>query len=325
MKLSYLKAALILPVFISAFTVFSSSRVIVAQQAQFTPPSTQSSAAEEIKLFVTATDQSGYFITGLDRSVFAIEDNKVVREIVSFESKDVPVSLGILFDISASTSPMRSKSYVAAMLEAMTRFIKQSHHGNEYFLIAFNQSAQILQDWTHDGDAILNQFAAVKIKGNTAFFDAFQLGLEKVLHGANPKRVLLLISDGQDNLSRTTFKELIRSIRQSDVLVYSITMAGMDVGSSLSMQGQGVLEEITSVSGGRAYFPESTVGLNKTLEQMASELRHQYSIGFKPLSPANENKWHSIKIKAQPTLINNHKVKLYVRSREGYFPNSIQR
>src|SRR3989440_9588651 len=126
--------------------------------------------------------------------------------------------------------------------EALSHFIQTSHDNDEYFLIAFNSRAQLLLDKTRDGNAVLYKLTFVETRNNTALYDACYLGVEKVQRGSHPKRALLLISDGQDNNSRYTFSELRRLLKESDVVLYGIgILSGSDSGSSLGMEGQGIL------------------------------------------------------------------------------------
>jgi Ca-activated chloride channel family protein len=207
-----------------------------------------------ITLTVTVTDTYGRYVSGLSKSAFAVYDNKQQQEITFFSDDDSPVSVGVIFDVSGSMSGDKVKR----ARDALSKFIQTSHDADEYFLIAFNSRAQLLLDRTRDGDSILNKLTFVETKSQTALYDACYLGVEKVQRGAHPKRALLLISDGQDNDSRYTFNELRKLLKESDVTLYAIgILSGSDAGSALGMEGQGVLDELSGVSGGMAFFPRS--------------------------------------------------------------------
>jgi Ca-activated chloride channel family protein len=201
--------------------------------------------------------------------------------------------------------------------EALSRFIQTSHNSDEYFLIAFNSRAQLLLDKTRDGNAVLDKLTFVQTRNQTALYDACYLGVEKVQRGVHPKRALLLISDGQDNNSRYTFSELRKLLKESDVTLYGIgILSGSDAGSSLGMEGQGILDELANVSGGKAFFPRSAAEMDDIFEQIALELRHQYSIGYRPPNFVSDGKWHHIKVKVTPP---RGLPRLFVRSKEGYY------
>jgi len=266
-----------------------------------------------ITFTVTVTDLYGRFVSGLSKNAFSIFDNKQEQEISFFSDDDSPVSVGILFDVSGSMGGDK----VRRARDALAHFIQTSHDRDEYFMIAFNSRAQLLMDRTRDGNAVLDKLTFVQTKNNTALYDACYLGVERVQRGAHPKRALLLISDGQDNNSRYTFNELRRVLKESDVALYAVgILSGSDVGSSLGMEGQGVLDELAGVSGGKAFYPRSAAEMDDIFEQIALELRHQYSIGYRPPNFVNDGKWHRIKVKVNPP---RGLPRLFVRSKEGYF------
>jgi len=201
--------------------------------------------------------------------------------------------------------------------EALAKFIQTSHNSDEYFLIAFNNRAQLLLDKTRDGNAVLEKLTFVETHGQTALYDAVYLGVEKVQRGIHPKRALLVISDGQDNSSRYTFDNLRRLLKESDVTLYGVgILSGSDAGSSLGMEGQGILDELSGVSGGKAFFPRSGAEMDDIFEQIALELRHQYSIGYKPVNFVGDGKWRRLKVKVTPP---RGLPRLFVRSKEGYY------
>jgi Ca-activated chloride channel family protein len=271
-----------------------------------------------VTLTVTVTDTYGRFVTGLGKNAFSIVDDKTQQEITFFSDEDAPVSLGVVFDVSGS---MGGEKIMRAR-EALTKFVETSHARDEYFLIGFNNRAQLLLDHTRDSDALLQKLTFVQTHGQTALYDATYLGVERVTRGAHPKRAILLISDGQDNSSRYTFTELRRLLKESDVIIYAIGIVSNGDDNQLGYGGRAILEELAGVSGGKAFFPSTGAEMNDTFERIALELRTQYSIGYRPTSFANNGKWHKIKIKVQPP---RGFPRLFVRGREGYFSNATPR
>ena len=266
-----------------------------------------------ITFTVTVTDIYGRFVSGLGKNAFSIFDDKQEQQITFFSDDDAPVTVGVLFDVSGSMSGDKVKR----ARDALSHFVQTSHDRDEYFLIGFNSRSQLLMDRTRDGNAVLDKLTFVQTKGNTALYDACYLGVERVQRGAHPKRALLLISDGQDNNSRYTFNELRRVLKESDVVLYAIgILGGGDMGSSLGMEGQGILDELAGVSGGKAFYPRSNAEMDDIFEQIALELRHQYSIGYRPPDFVSNGKWHKIKVKVAPP---RGLPRLFVRTKEGYF------
>ena len=264
-----------------------------------------------ISFNVTVTDIYGRFVSGLGKTAFTIFDEKSQQEISFFSDEDAPVSVGILFDVSGSMSGDK----VRRARDALSHFVQTSHDRDEYFLIGFNSRAQLLMDRTRDGNAVLDKLTFVQTKNNTALYDACYLGVERVQRGTHPKRALLLISDGQDNNSRYTFNELRRVLKESDVVLYAIgILGGSDMGSALGMEGQSILDELAGVSGGKAFYPNSAAEMDDIFEQIALELRHQYSIGYRPSKL--DGKWHKIKVNVHPP---RGLPRLFPRYKEGYY------
>jgi Ca-activated chloride channel family protein len=265
-----------------------------------------------ITFTVTVTDIYGRFVSGLGKKAFSIFDDKTQQEISFFSDDDAPVSVGIVFDLTGSMSGEK----VRRAREALAHFIQTSHEMDEYFLVTLqNGRTYLALDHTRDGNGILDKLTFVQTKGNTAFYDSVYLAAERVQRGANPKRAVLVISDGQDNNSRYTFNDLRKALRESDVAVYAIGIEESGNGS-LAMEGSGILDEIAAVSGGKAFFPRSAAEMDDIFEQIALELRHQYSIGYRPPNFVSDGKWHRIKVKVAPP---RGLPRLFVRSKEGYF------
>jgi Ca-activated chloride channel family protein len=210
-----------------------------------------------------------------------------------------------------------AKDKIVKARKALEKFVATSHPSDEYFLIAFNSRAQLLMDRTRDGEAVLRKLTLVEPKQNTALYDAVYLGVEKVTRGSHQKRALLIISDGQDNASRYNFGEVRRLMKESDVVTYAVgILGGGDASSTLGMQGQAFLDELTSVTGGKSFYPQSDVEMDEIFERIALELRHQYSIGYTPKDFAPDGKWRKVKVKVKPP---RGLPRLTVRSRDGYY------
>ena len=271
-----------------------------------------------VTLTVTVTDTYGRFVTGLGKNAFTIVDDKDPQEITFFSDEDAPVSLGVVFDVSGSMGGDK----INKAREALSKFIETSHARDEYFLIGFNNRAQLLLDHTRDSDALMQKLTFVQTHGQTALYDAVYLGVNKVTRGTHPKKAILLISDGQDNSSRYTFSELRRLLKESDVIIYAVGIVDGHDNSELGYGGRAILEELAGVSGGKAFFPSTSAEMNDTFERIALELRTQYSIGYRPSNFANDGRWHRLKIKVQPP---RGFPRLFVRGREGYFANATPR
>lgn len=296
----------------------------LASFAQTTTPTPPPSPADDIEtpikvktdlvtLTLTVTDLYGRYVSGLDKKAFSIFDNNEEQEITYFSDTDAPISVGILFDVSASMN----KEKIAKSQKALEKFLNTSHPSDEYSLIAFNNRAQLLLDRTRDADSVLRKLTLVQPKNNTALYDAVYLGVERVTRGTRQKKALLIISDGQDNSSRFNFGEVRRLMKESDVVIYAVgILDGKDAGSMEGMQGQAFLDELASVTGGKSFYPQTDVELDEIFERIALELRHQYAIGYTPKDFAPDGKWHKVKTKVKPP---RGLPRLTVRGREGYY------
>src|SRR6476469_1330055 len=303
---------------IGMFCVMAAS----AQKASPTPTPEDTTGPIRVKtdlvtLTLTVTDPYNRYVSGLTKNAFTIIDEGQEQEITYFSDSDAPVSVGIIFDISGSMSGEK----IRKARTALERFISTSHPSDEYFLIAFNSRAQLLMDRTRDGEAVLRQLSMVEPKSNTALYDAVYLGVERVTRGSHQKRALLIISDGQDNNSRYNFKEVQRLMKESDVVAYAVGIEDKGDAGPLGLQGQAFLDEITSVTGGKSFYPQSDVEMDEIFERIALELRHQYSIGYTPKDFKPDGKWRKVKVKVKPPRV---LPRLTVRGRDGYYatPNT---
>ena len=261
---------------------------------------------------VNVLDQFNRQISGLNRDHFEVFENNLKQQIEFFSDIDRPLSIGILFDLSGSMRPKLTRAR-----EALQSFVKASNCDDDFFLVGFNQTANLLATFS-DGEQVLNKLAFAEAQGQTALLDAAHLGVEKIKEGRFDRRALLLISDGQDNSSRYGFGELRRLLRESDVQIYCLGISGESelTDSLLDQQGQSTLRELAEMTGGLAFFPRNWLELNDAINRIALALRHQYNIGYVPLNERRDGKWRKIKIrlnapKSLPTL--------YVRTKEGYY------
>jgi Ca-activated chloride channel family protein len=260
---------------------------------------------------VTVTDRNGRFVTGLERENFKLVEDKVPQEIAYFSSEDIPLSVGIILDVSGS---MKDKLKTA--VEAAITFMKGGSPDDEYFLVEFADKPTGTADFTNDISKIQSRFLSSKAKGRTALFDAVYMGLSKLEQGNNAKRALLLITDGEDNRSRYTFSNVRDFVKEKDVQMYAIGItSGWSDGAA--EQGRALLRDLASISGGNSFFPTSVYGLEDICRKIAAELKYQYVIGYRSTNTAKDGEWRKIKVTAELP-----KNKLTVRAKQGYYAPS---
>jgi len=258
-----------------------------------------------VNVTVTVADRNGRFISGLKQEDFTVLDDGESQEIVNFSAQRVPVSLGLVLDVSASMTPEK----LTAARIAIKRFaFDLLSPTDELFLAQFAHRTTMLQTWTKDRDTLSRALDRAETQSRTYLFDAVRTTLPVASTGENTKKALLVISDGKDGGSRTPIERLQQIIRTSEVLVYALGVegeGGLDAKS---------LRKITDDTGGRSEIVKGFKNLDKATAQLASELNQQYSLAY-AMPHQSDGKWHSIKVTVRQRGAS-------VRSRTGYTTGS---
>jgi Ca-activated chloride channel family protein len=244
---------------------------------------------------VTITDPMNRLVTGLDKENFAVYEGKDQQEIRHFSSDDAPVSLGLIFDMSASMS-----SKIERAREAAIEFFKTSNPQDEFFMITFADRPEQVSDFTQSVDDIQNKLVYVLPKGRTALLDAIYLGLNKMRNAKYEKKALLIISDGGDNHSRYTESEIKSMVKEADVMIYAIGIYDHYFPTEEERLGPALLSEISDLTGGRTFTIDNPNDLADVATKIGIELRNQYVIGYRPKSPGHDGKWRKIRVKLIP-------------------------
>ncbi|MGH9683611.1 MAG: VWA domain-containing protein [Candidatus Acidiferrales bacterium] len=245
---------------------------------------------------VTVTDPYGRLVTGLDQENFRVFENGSEQEVVKFESQDVPVSIGVIFDVSNSMSDKIEKSR-----EAAVQFFRTSNPQDEFFLVNFNDRAQLASPFTASVDDLQTRLMFTAAHGETALFDGIYLGLSQMKGAHNAKKALLIISDGGDNHSRYTETDVWNFVKESNVQIYAIGLYDPNGGQTTEeVHGPALLDELTAMTGGRAFPATSVSDLSDIATKISMELRNQYVLGYRPANHAHDGKWRKIKVKLRP-------------------------
>ena len=262
---------------------------------------------ENVYVPITVSDSLGRYVTGLKKEHFHIFEDKVEQTITHFSQEEAPISVGIVFDVSAS---MKDNDNIRKAKNAITRFLQSVNPEDEALLITFNEQANLTQRFTDQVGTLRSTLAQLKPSGKTAIYDAVYMGLDQIRRGKNEKKALVLITDGEDNSSRYTSAELREFARESNVQVYGIGEQGV-LG-----YGFAEIQHIVSLTGGRVFFPNNFNDLDYYIDLVHSELRSQYLVGYTPNNNVHDGKWRRITVRldAPPGL-----PKLAVRAREGYY------
>jgi Ca-activated chloride channel family protein len=231
-----------------------------------------------IQINVTVSDPLNRFVTGLEKEHFRLFEDNVEQTILHFSSEDAPLSIGLVFDTSGSMGSKLQKSRQAA-----AQFIKTANPEDEFFLVEFNNRPKLLVPFTTDTEEIQNRLTFAQAGGGTALFDGLYLSINQMKKARNPRKAILLISDGGDNNSRYTEREVKNAVQESDVQIYGIGIfepLGSRGRSAEEMKGPGLLSKVAEWTGGRIFGVENLNELPDIAAKIGIDLRNQYVLFY---------------------------------------------
>jgi Ca-activated chloride channel family protein len=240
---------------------------------------------------VTVSDAGNRPVTGLAKEDFTLFEGGDRQEIRYFSAEDGPISVGVLLDLSNSM-----KNKIDDAREAVSEFFKTANPEDDYFVISFADSPQLVADSTRSIASIQAKLAAAQPGGHTALLDAVYMGLAKMRSAHHKRRALLIISDGGDNHSRYRKSEIKRLVQETDVEIYAIGIYNSIFQTPEEWSGKRLLTEITEATGGRAITMSNASKLPSIARTISLELRNQYVLGYRPSKSARDGRWHRIKL-----------------------------
>jgi len=248
---------------------------------------------------VAVTDPMSRFVTGLDKENFKAFEDKVEQEISQFSAEDAPLSVGIVFDTSGSMGNKLLKSR-----QAVTQFMKTANPEDEFFLITFDDRPQLVMGFTAEIEEIQNRLTFVQSKGRTALLDGVYMAMNQMKKARNPRKAILIISDGGDNSSRYTESEVKNAVREADVQIYAIGIYEQAASRSRTpeeLSGPSLLAEISEQTGGRHFAVDNLSELPDVAAKIGIELRNQYVLGYSPKNTARDGKYRRIQVRLVKT------------------------
>jgi Ca-activated chloride channel homolog len=299
----------LLVVFLRTVPFFAAVALVSAQPIfpETAPAATFRSEARLVVLNVSVIGADGKIVNNIPRSTFTVFENDEPQQITVFRQEDIPVSLGLVIDNSASMKEKRDR--VAAAALAM---IKASNPQDEVCVIHFNEEARLVQDFTGNLQQLESSLNKIQSSGETAMRDAVRLGIEHLrTKGRRDKKVLVVVTDGDDNDSIETLSHLVRAAQQSDVIVYGIGLLGSEEPHAAD-RARKALEELTSETGGRAWFPSQVADIARITPEIAHEIRNQYVIGYTPADLAADGSFRRLRVEVNYPHVQ-------VRARSGYY------
>ncbi len=269
---------------------------------------------EEVALNVTVIDNKGRIVQDLQKENFRVVEDGKPQTLISFQHADVPVSIGVIVDNSGSMYKKRP-----AVNKAALDLIEASNPKDEAFVVNFADEAYIDQDFTSSVAQLRQGLSHIEARGGTALYDAVVASADKLASDAkNPKQVIILITDGEDNASTLNLEQTIRRVQQlSGPVIYSIGLLfGDEMSRSEVHHAQRALQMLSDETGGIAYFPGSLDDVDAIAAEVARDIRSQYTLGYHSTTPSNVPGFRRIAVTAQAK---GHG-RLFVRTRTGYFP-----
>ena len=270
--------------------------------------------SQEVVLHATVVDQHSRLVTNLNQNDFTIFEDGQAQKITRFSREDIPVSIGILIDNSGSMRDKRQAVNTAAL-----DLVKSSNSEDEVFVVNFSDEAIIDADLTSDINKMKEGLQQVDSRGGTALYDAVVASSDYLSKkGRKEKKVLLVITDGEDNASTDTLEQAVRRVQDdSGPMIYSIGILGGDH----EKRAKRALEQLAIQTGGVAFFPKDLGEVDQIARAVARDIRSQYSIYYRPTHPQEQGGFRQVKVDAHAPGYG----RLQVRTRSGYYAGQQQR
>jgi Ca-activated chloride channel homolog len=268
---------------------------------------------EEVVLHATVVDEKQRMVTNLDKNAFSVTEDGKPQNIISFRHEDIPVAMGIVIDNSGSMREKRDKVNKAAI-----NLVKSSNPQDEVFIVNFNDEYYLDQDFTNDLNKMREALEKVDARGGTAMYDAVVASSEHLKKNSKlEKRVLFVVTDGEDNESQETLEQTIRRLQEENgPTVYVIGI----LGEEKQRRARKAMQFIAEKTGGIAFFPKSVEEVDSISRSVAHDIRNQYTLGYKPTNPQSTGGYRSIKVDARAKGYG----KLTVRTKSGYYANQAR-
>jgi Ca-activated chloride channel homolog len=259
-------------------------------------------------LHATVFDKAGKFVTNLPQSAFQVFEDGKLQAIKVFKREDIPVSMGIIVDNSGSMRDKRQKVEAAALA-----LVQESNHDDEVFIVNFNDEAYLDTDFTSDIKQMQQGLTKIDSRGGTAMRDAIRMSIDHLKEkGKRDKRVLLVVTDGNDNASQVSLETVVRAAQDAETIVFAIGLLSDEERREAS-KAKRALMTLTEATGGQAFFPRDATEVDRIAHQVARDLRNQYTLAYSPSNSALDGTYRQVKVIATGP---NHPV---VRTQTGYY------
>src|SRR6266436_5709893 len=265
-----------------------------------------------VVLHTTVNDDRGKFVEGLSQDNFRVYEDKVEQKLSIFKREDIPVSMGLVIDNSGSMRDKRPR-----VNEAALTLVQNSNPQDEAFVVNFNDDfyLDLDKDFSSSIPELKEALERIDSRGSTALYDAIIGSLDHLKKGVKEKKVLLIVTDGEDNTSRNSLEKTLREIQKTSTVIYTIGLLGQENKRS-AKNAKKALAEIAQASGGLAFFPENVDDVHAICEQVAHDIRHQYTLAYYPSNGAKDGTFRTVHVDVIPP---RGRGKLVARTRNGYY------
>jgi len=270
-----------------------------------------------VVLHTTVLDDRQRFADGLKNENFRIFEDKVEQKLSVFKREDVPVSMGLVIDNSGSMRDKRSR-----VNEAAITLVQASNPSDEAFVVNFNDDfyLDLDKDFTSSVPDLKEALERIDSRGSTALYDAIIGSLDHLKKASRDKHVLLIVTDGEDNTSHNTLEKTVREIQKTDTVIYTIGLLSQESKKS-AKKARKALEDIAKASGGVAYFPENVEDVHTICEQVAHDIRNQYTLAYYPTNTKKDGTFRAVTVEVIPP---RGRGKLLARTRNGYYAPTVK-
>lgn len=265
-----------------------------------------------VVLHTTVLDDRGKFAEGLKEENFRVFEDKVEQKLAVFKREDIPVSMGLVIDNSGSMRDKRPR-----VNEAAVTLVQDSNPQDEAFVVNFNDDyyLDLDKDFTSSIPELKEALERIDSRGSTALYDAIIGSLDHLKKAHRDKKVLLIVTDGEDNTSRNTLEKTVKEIQKTNTVIYTIGLLSDEKGRAKN-RAKKALEDIAKASGGLAFFPENVNDVHNICDQVAHDIRNQYTLAYYPTNAKRDGTYRSVSVEVIPP---RGRGKLTARTRNGYY------
>jgi len=265
-----------------------------------------------VVLHTTVLDDRQRFADGLTQQNFRVFEDKVEQKLSLFKREDVPVSMGLVIDNSGSMRDKRPK-----VNEAALTLVQSSNPQDEVFVVNFNDDfyLDLDKDFTSSVPELKEALERIDSRGSTALYDAIVGSLDHLKKASRDKHVLLIVTDGEDNSSHFSLEKTVHEVQKTDTVIYTIGLLSQESKKS-AKKAKRALEDIARASGGVAYFPENVEDVHNICQQVAHDIRNQYTLAYYPTNTRRDGSFRSVSVEVIPP---RGRGKLVARTRNGYY------